>query len=89
MTLNYYNGLKNLKINKKCMTISFKYYKETEVLKARADIFLNKKYIGYYVQHEDGITYEITLDGSHYVEDCESEEELKEQIKYYYESNND
>ena len=67
------------------MNITYKRHEETEKTKPYTDIILNGKDIGYYVIDENEFTVELYVDGFHYVEDFNTEEDLKTNIKYYLE----
>ena len=65
------------------MKVNYINHKETEYTKAHTDILLNDKYIGYYIQGDDELTYFIEYDNEMYSEECDNEKELTEQIKYW------
>jgi len=67
------------------MKIEYKHNEETLKTKANTDIILNGEDIGYYVLDNDECTCFIELNGEIYVEDFESEDDLKTNIKYFLE----
>jgi hypothetical protein len=67
------------------MKITYKRHEETEFTKAHTDVLLNGEDIGYYVLDNDEYTCFIELNGEIYVEDFESEDDLKTNIKYFLE----
>jgi hypothetical protein len=67
------------------MKIEYKHNEETFKTKEHTDIILNGEDIGYYVFNDKEYTCFIELNGEIYVEDFESEDDLKTNIKYFLE----
>ena len=65
------------------MKVSYKNHKETADTKAHTDILLNDKYIGYYIQEDDELTYFIDYHNEMYSGEFNNENELTKQIKYW------